>query len=149
MPYTEADWQPFVPIESMRYAPNLPLTSLARGLRLRPRRVLMRQWVLPPDVERPSGLYAPKRHYDHPRVWGWLLAATQQDVEWAGLVLGGFYHFKRFSDDWVGDDAKPEETLFTYDELPVSILHLDCMVLQLQPEPLPLPVEAPHGILTA
>jgi hypothetical protein len=140
VPYTEDDWQPFVALSAMRYAPTLPADSLARGLRLRPRRALIRQWVLPPDIERTSGLYAPQRHYNHPRVWAWLLAATAQDVERMELTLGGFYHFKRFSDDWMGDDAKPEATTFTFDELPVSILHLDNVVLELIPEPEPVPV---------
>ena len=149
MAYSEADWQPFVPIEAMRYAPSLPATSLARGLRLRPRRALIRQWVLPEATETESGLWKPKHRYKHPRVWGWLLAATRQDVERADLTLGGFYHFKRFADEWMGDDAKPDDEQFTYDELPVSIIHLDCVLLEIVPEPFPLPVVPDRVTLTA
>ena len=146
MPYTDDDWQPFVALDAMRYAPDLPADSLARGLRLRPRRALIRQWVMPPDVERPSGLFTPQRHYSHPRVWGWLLAATAQDVA-RGLLPGAFYHFKRFFDEWMGDDAFPQAETFTYDELPVSILHLDNVLAQLTPEPLPCPMLPPVPLL--
>ena len=77
-----------------------------------------------------------------------LLAATADDVERASLVMGGFYHFKRFADEWLGDDAKPEDTVFTFDELPVSIIHLDNVLGQIEPAPLPLPLKVEPSVLS-
>jgi len=117
----EREWQPFAPL---LYAPGLPQESIARGLRLRPRRALIRPWVLPPDTKTTSGLWKPVHRYEHPQVWGWLLAVTQSDVD-RGFIPGGFYHYKRLSTWWLGDDAFPDRDEHTFDVLPVCAIHLD------------------------
>jgi hypothetical protein len=123
--------RPFVRPSSghIRYHPALPADSMARTLAIRPLRVLLRPWILPDSHEKASGLWSPTRHARHPRVWGFLLAAIDEDIERYQLDFNAIYHYKRYADEFVADDD-PEATSpahILYDSLPICLMRVEML----------------------
>jgi hypothetical protein len=108
----------------------LPADSIARRLSIRPLRVLIRPWIMPDSHLTASGLWSPTRRARHPRVWGFLLAALDEDVERAGLDFEALYHYKRYADEYLDDDD-PQASDGPYiivDSAPICLMRVEMLL---------------------
>ena len=129
--------RPFVRPSSgrIRYHPALPADSYARTLAIRPLRVLLRPWIMPDSHEKGSGLWSPTRHARHPRVWGFILAAVDEDVERYHLDFEAIYHYKRYADEFLGDDdpAALDGPHIIADLLPICLMRVEMLGIGVGP----------------
>lgn len=132
---TDRQWwscRPFVRPQTgrIRYHPALPADSLARRLSIRPLRVLIRPWILPDSHVKASGLWSPTRHARHPHVWGFLLAALDEDISRAQLDFERIYHYKRYADEYVGDDDPnaTDQGYVVFESLPICLMRVEMLL---------------------
>ncbi|MFY9838206.1 MAG: hypothetical protein WAK55_17400 [Xanthobacteraceae bacterium] len=92
--------------------------------------MLIRPWILPDSHLKASGLWSPTRRARHPHVWGFLLAAVDEDVERAGLDFNAIYHYKRYADEQLDDDD-PHASLGNYivtESLPICLMRVEMLL---------------------
>jgi hypothetical protein len=65
------------------------------------------------------------RNPKHPRVWGWVLAVREHDLDIdPSLVPGCMVIYKRFGDEYLDAD-KPATALWAGQKFDVCLLHVD------------------------
>lgn len=85
---------------------------------------------MPDSHTKASGLWSPTRHARHPKVWGFLLAALDEDIVNYELDFELLYHYRRYADEYLADDD-PAASLGDYivgESAPICLMRVEMLL---------------------
>lgn len=123
--------------------PRLPANSVVHRTHFHERHLLIRPYV-PEGLKPVPGMdpalpiekrtiFVQGRNKKHPRVWGWVLAVRENDLDIdPSLVPGAMIVYDRYGDEYIDAD-KPREPLFPGQKYDVQLIHIDSIACTFNP----------------
>lgn len=123
--------------------PRLPASSTVRRTHFHERHVLIRPYVPEGFREVPGmdkslpfekrTIFVQGRNKKHPRVWGWILAVREADLDIdPSLVPGAMIVYDRYGDEYLDAD-KPTVPQFVGQKFDTHLIHIDSIACTFNP----------------
>lgn len=123
--------------------PRLPANSVVRRTHFHERHVLIRPYVPEGFREVPGmdkslpfekrTIFVQGRNKKHPKVWGWILAVRESDLDIdPSLVPGALVVFDRYGDEYLDAD-KPAVPQFPGQKFDINLIHIDSVACTFVP----------------
>ena len=129
--------------------PRLPANSVVRRTHFHERHVLIRPYI--PEGFHPvpgmdpalpmekRSIFVQGRNPKHPRVWGWVLAVRERDLDIdPSLVPGAMIVYDRYGDEYLDAD-KPAVPQFPGQKFDTNLIHIDSIACTFVPALIPPP----------